>query len=91
MRESAIEKHLVKLIKARGGEVRKVRFLDRQGAPDRLVLFEGGVLIWVELKATTGKVSAAQRREHERLKAMGQRVEVFYSISEIDYYFKVGE
>lgn len=38
MRESVIEKALCDRIKALGGEVRKVKFLDRNGAPDRLVL-----------------------------------------------------
>lgn len=38
MRESVIERALCDRIKALGGEVRKVRFLDRNGAPDRLVL-----------------------------------------------------
>lgn len=38
MRESVIEKALCDHIKALGGEVRKVKFLDRNGAPDRLVM-----------------------------------------------------
>lgn len=38
MRESDIEKHLVKRVKALGGEVRKVQWLGRRGAPDRLVM-----------------------------------------------------
>ncbi len=38
MRESLIEAHLVKRVKALGGEVRKVKFIGRNGAPDRLVM-----------------------------------------------------
>ena len=38
MRESTIEAHLVKRVKAVGGEVRKVKFMGRNGAPDRLVM-----------------------------------------------------
>lgn len=38
MRESQIEKHLVARVKALGGEVRKVKWIGRRGAPDRLVL-----------------------------------------------------
>ena len=38
MRESVIEKHLVKRVKALGGEVRKVQWIGRRGAPDRLVM-----------------------------------------------------
>lgn len=39
MRESDIEKYLVKRVKELGGEVRKVKWVGRQGAPDRLVMF----------------------------------------------------
>lgn len=38
MRESQIEKHLVKRVKELGGEVRKVHWIGRRGAPDRLVM-----------------------------------------------------
>lgn len=38
MRESIIEAHLVKRVKEMGGEVRKVKWIGRRGAPDRLVM-----------------------------------------------------
>jgi len=38
MRESDIEAHLVKRVKELGGEVRKVKWIGRNGAPDRLVM-----------------------------------------------------
>ena len=38
MKESVIEKHLVKRVKELGGEVRKVQWIGRRGAPDRLVM-----------------------------------------------------
>lgn len=38
MRESQIEAHLVKRVKELGGEVRKVKWIGRRGAPDRLVM-----------------------------------------------------
>lgn len=38
MRERDIEKHLVARVKALGGEVRKVQWIGRRGAPDRLVM-----------------------------------------------------
>jgi hypothetical protein len=38
MRERDIEAHLVKRVKAMGGEVRKVQWIGRRGAPDRLVM-----------------------------------------------------
>jgi hypothetical protein len=95
MRESVIEKHLVKRVKELGGEVRKVRFLDRRGAPDRLVMlpkrmqvctccFDPPQTIWVELKATGEVPEPHQEREHQRLRAMGQRVEVIDSIEGVE-------
>jgi len=41
MRESLIEKHLVRRVAEAGGETRKVRWVGRNGAPDRLVLLPG--------------------------------------------------
>lgn len=38
MRESTIEKYLVEQVKAIGGEVRKVQWIGRNGAPDRVVM-----------------------------------------------------
>ena len=85
MRERDIEDYLVRRVTAMGGEVRKVRFIGRRGAPDRLVMLPGRT-IWVELKAP-GKVAAPhQVREHERMRGMGQWVEVvdsFHGIEEL--------
>lgn len=36
--EAKIEAYLVKQVKALGGEVRKVKWIGRRGAPDRLVM-----------------------------------------------------
>lgn len=91
MRERDIEKHLVARVKALGGEVRKVQWVGRRGAPDRLVMlpdgrvfavdeFGHGRTVWVELKATGVKAEAYQLREHERMRKMGQRVVVIDSI-----------
>lgn len=38
MRERDIEAHLVDRVKELGGEVRKVQWIGRRGAPDRLVM-----------------------------------------------------
>lgn len=98
-RESQIEDRLVKRVKELGGEVRKVKWIGRTGAPDRLVMLpprysydvEGGWkdnTIWVELKAPGVKVSAHQLREHERMRKMGQRVEVVDSYERIEEVLK---
>lgn len=92
LRESDIEKYLVKQVKAAGGEVRKVQWIGRSGAPDRLVMlpFEAGEridspeTIWVELKAPGKKAEPHQLREHARMRKMGQRVAVVDSLAGVD-------
>lgn len=99
MRESQIEAHLVRRVKALGGEVRKVQWIGRRGAPDRLVMLpvrSGGADLkrcfdrlvktttWVELKAPGVKPERHQVREHARMRAMGQRVEVIDSIEAVE-------
>lgn len=83
-KESSVEKHLVEYAKQLGGQVRKVTFPGHSGAPDRLILFPGGVVAWVELKSTTGKTKPWQDREHQRFRAMGQRVDVIRTEHEAD-------
>lgn len=89
MRERDIERYLVKRVKALGGEVRKVQWIGRRGAPDRLVMLPaeyayGKLLylptIWVELKAPGEEPEPHQLREHARMRAMGQRVVVIDSL-----------
>lgn len=96
MRESTIERHAVRRAKALGGEIRKVQWIGRRGAPDRLLMLPArtlapysidcahcnprGQAIWIEFKAPGEKPEPHQRREHERMRAMGQRVEVVDSV-----------
>lgn len=108
MRERDIEKYLVEQVKKLGGEVRKVSWIGRRGAPDRLVMWcgrtpsvvgEGSGMrvveypstIWIELKAPGKKPEPHQLREHKRMRAMGQRVEVIDSFEGVDSLLGVGE
>lgn len=104
LKERDIEKHLVNRVVQLGGEVRKVEWIGRRGAPDRLVMLpeqevklhdprlDRGYIthtnpaqtIWVELKAPGKKPEPHQMREHERMRAMGQRVEVIDSIEGVE-------
>ena len=93
MREADIEKHLVGCVKERGGEVRKVQWLGRRGAPDRLVMlplcgrlgpYSTLTGFWVELKAPGKKAEPHQLREHERMRRMGQCVVVIDSLEAVD-------
>lgn len=90
MRESDIEEYLVERVRSLGGEVRKVKWIGRNGAPDRLVMLPDRT-IWIELKAPGLAVlfphtphERQQHREHVRMQAMGQRVVVVDSFNGID-------
>lgn len=94
MRERDIERHLVRGVKHLGGEIRKVVWQGRRGAPDRLVMLPVHALrggpwsscrtIWVELKAPGVKPESHQLREHARMRAMGQVVAVIDSIAGVE-------
>ena len=93
-RESEIENYLVERVKALGGEVRKLKWIGRRGAPDRIVMLPGGsnlfgeslpgIALWVELKAPGEKAKPHQAREHERMRKMGQRVVIVDSFEGVD-------
>lgn len=84
MREKFIEAYLVKRVKELGGEIRKVEWVSRRGAPDRLVMLSGKTPFWVELKATGEKPEPHQLREHNRLKEYGCVVHVIDSFEGVD-------
>ena len=84
MIERDIEGHLVRRAREVGGEVRKVKWIGRRGAPDRVVMLPGGRLYWVELKRPGQKAEPHQAREHERMRGMGQRVLVIDSFEAIE-------
>lgn len=90
MKESEIETYFVKVVKSMGGEVRKLKWIGRRNAPDRVAMLPCrteafvGDTFWVELKATGKGPTAAQVREHQRMRKRGQQVYVFNSIGGID-------
>ncbi len=96
MRERDIEAYLVKRVKAMGGEVRKVQWIGRNSAPDRLVMLpktprHAPRTIWVELKnpetVKTFPADARERgqaREHKRMRELGQRVEVIGTLEAVE-------
>lgn len=88
--EADIEKYLDKRVKALGGLRRGVEWKGRPSAPDDVVMMPGRI-IWIECKEPGGAakfpsdpLEEAQAREHERMRKMGQRVEVVDSYERID-------
>lgn len=83
MRESDIETYLVKQAIAFGGEIRKVKWIGRRGAPDRLLMFPH-VLVWVEVKAPGKGLEPHQEREFHRLYRVGQVARMVNSMEDVD-------
>ena len=83
VRERDIERALVKRVKAAGGDVRKMMWVGRRGAPDRLVMLPGRNIL-VELKAPGGRISRLQDVEHKLLRAAGFDVRVVWKLEQID-------
>ena len=86
--ERAIEDYLVRRDGETGGEVRKVVWPGRRGAPDRLAGWPNGQHGLVELKRPGGSVEAHQRREHTRLRRIGFRVDVIDALGAVDAYIE---
>ena len=74
LRESTIERKLVTEVKKRGGLAVKFVSPGFVGVPDRLVLFPGGKMAFVELKAPGKSLRPLQKLRARQLIALGFRV-----------------
>lgn len=97
MRESKIEAYFVQQVEAKGALQRKLQYVGRRGASDRMVvwsvlsentLYHEGLVDFVELKAPGKKPDGHQEREHERLRRLGCSVFVIDSYEAVDAYVK---
>ncbi len=86
--EGRIENHLRRKVKAARGRIRKLRWLDRRGAPDRLVWWPGPRMAFVECKAPGKKPSPLQAQEHSRLRRDGFEVYVLDSMEAVDAFIE---
>lgn len=72
--EEAVENALVKAVKAAGGVAYKFVSPARRNVPDRLIDLPNLPLFFVECKAPGEEPTAAQAREHKRLRERGKVV-----------------
>lgn len=86
MRESTIERYLVKRVKELGGITYKFVSPGRRNVPDRIVVLPGRRLYFVEVKATAGVLRPGQAREHARINALGFGVWAVNSLDEADFF-----
>lgn len=91
MRESAIERHLVSVVRKLGGEALKFTSPGRRHVNDRLVLLPGGRVFFVELKQPGAKPRAGQVRFHGRLAALKCNTVVLDTKEKIDAWAGKGD
>ena len=88
--ESSVEAYLVQQVHAHGLTQRKLKFIGRRGAPDRLVLgrYRRKKVVWfVEVKRPGGVPRPDQVHEHNLLRYYDQDVFVVSSREEVDALF----
>ena len=69
--EKVLEKKLAKMVGAEGGWCIKLLPTFVSGIPDRLCMFPGGIIVFVEMKSTGDKPSPIQRVIHRKLTRLG--------------------
>lgn len=82
MRESKIERTLKKSVEAKGGKCLKFVSPGMSGVPDRICLYPGGKMFFVETKAPNKKPRPLQEKRHKELRALGFEVRVIDSEAE---------
>lgn len=87
MLERVIEYYLIKRVKALGGEIRKLKYIARRSATDRLVLLPGRHF-FAELKRSKVKAEDHQSREHKKLEWAGCEVHLLDTFEKIDEVLK---
>jgi hypothetical protein len=83
IRESDIENYLHARVRARGGDYRRASWIGRSGCPDDRIMLPGNCF-WAECKRPGETPRPDQLREHARMRALGERVEVVSSFEDVD-------
>jgi len=81
MLESQIERVLKTEVEKRGAKARKFVSPGWAGAPDRIILFPGGRVVFVELKAPQRIMRPLQKKRAAELRDLGFKV---YSINSLE-------
>src|SRR5882762_7601711 len=84
--EKDVERHFVEKAPDDAWAI-KLNPIGLRGLPDRMLLLAGGRVIFVELKIPTGRLSRLQQYVHERLRALGFRVEVLWTRQQVDEFY----
>lgn len=81
--ESALERKLFNGLRKCGALCLKFVSPGNPGVPDRVVVFPGGRVVFVELKSERGALSVRQRWQIERLRGLGAEVRVLRGVEQV--------
>jgi len=84
MRESDLEKQLVRKVKSKGGLCMKFVSPGLRGVPDRVILFPVNKVVFVEMKAPKGKLRKQQILRLNQFTDLGAICYVIDSEEKID-------
>ena len=80
--EKKVEQTIVRWVKSKGGVAYKFSSPGNRGVPDRIVIFDGGRIAFLEVKSATGKPSKLQLKKIQGLKNFGFIAAVVSSLDE---------
>lgn len=86
MQESEIENKLREVVEKMGGVCFKFVSPGNRGVPDRIAIYPGGKIHFIELKTKVGRLSALQKTQISRLRDLETEVFVIYGIDGVKEY-----
>ena len=86
--EAIFEDKCVEIAEDNGWFVRKVSWLGRRSAPDRVFIKDGRV-IWIEFKAKGEPPTALQVKEHKKMRAAGAELYVCDNLVDFGIYLNI--
>lgn len=88
MRESALERRLVREVERIGGKAPKWTSPGNRGVPDRLVILPGGRTVYVEMKAPGKPLEPLQEKWAKTLRNLGHEVYKIDSVEGIEQFIQ---
>lgn len=84
MRESAIERYFVQVVRAAGGVTYKFTSPSHRGVADRIACLPNGETWFVEIKTKGGRLSPLQDVFAAEMRRLGQRYACLWSTEQVD-------
>ncbi len=83
MKESQIERYMVRKVKEHGGLCFKFVSPGNPGVPDRIVITPAGKTVYVELKTDAGRLAKIQKWQQEEMAKRGADVRVLFGMEAV--------